>query len=34
MGGVITFHYVVWGWWLQPVLRKAMEEEEAEREGS
>jgi hypothetical protein len=33
MGGVIAFHYVVWGWWLQPVLKRAMEEEEAEREG-
>lgn len=30
MGGVVTFHYVIWGWWLQPVLKRAMEEE-AER---
>jgi hypothetical protein len=29
MGGIITFHYVVWGWWLQPVLKRAMEEEAA-----
>jgi hypothetical protein len=29
MGGIITMHYVVWGWWLQPVLKRAMEEEEA-----
>ena len=31
MGGVVTFHYCVWGWWLQPVLKRAMEEEEARR---
>lgn len=30
MGGVIAFHYVVWGWWLQPVLKRVMEEEEGQ----
>ncbi len=31
MAGVVVFHYRVWGWWLQPVLKRAMEEEEAQR---
>jgi hypothetical protein len=28
MAGVVTFHYVVWGWWLEKVLRQAAEEEQ------
>lgn len=27
MGGIVLFHYVVWGWWLPHVLRQAAEEE-------
>ncbi|HTN77050.1 MAG TPA: hypothetical protein VL096_17445 [Pirellulaceae bacterium] len=29
MAGVVLFHYVVWGWWLEPVLRQAQAEEDA-----
>lgn len=29
MAGVVLFHYVVWGWWLEKVLRQAEAEEQA-----
>jgi fatty acid desaturase len=32
MACIVLFHYVVWGWWLEKVLRKAAAEEEARRE--
>jgi type VI protein secretion system component VasK len=32
MGGVVLFHYLVWGWWLEKILRQAKAEEDAQRE--
>ena len=27
MAAIITLQYVLWGWWLQPLLRRAQEED-------
>lgn len=34
MACVVLFHYLVWGWWLEPILRRAEAEEEARRNRS
>ena len=32
MAAIITLQYVIWGWWLHPILKRAQEEEDALRE--
>jgi fatty acid desaturase len=31
MAAIITLQYVIWGWWLHPILKRAQEEEDARR---